>query len=409
MHINISKPGTSMQSKNLISKYLWHSFVLIGIILFSSPSSALSIGVTPANIDFNDMLRGGYAEKNVRISTSDARNITGHISKFGDIADWLRIEPDPESLSFSSSAPYTMKVVVEPPVDAANGVYTGEIRILTDSAGAGEGTVGSQVRASVSLEVTVRITDVELKACSAGAASLDDTEIGLPLSLEWLVRNTGNVRIAPRITIDIWDKDKQSLIASREYESAEILPTTEQGFNRKFSSEGMAVGQYWANMAIQDCDYSGLTTFDIVEKGVISDKGEILAVEAASYVYSGDIVPVTAKFMNRGIRAVTAKFKGDIRLDNKIVQLIESEVVLVEPGETVGLTSFFTPEKTGKYSVSGHVVYNNKLTFEKSTIINVNPKQKTLTIGTALLVALYLAIIITIIFLIRKIRNARKK
>ena len=39
---------------------------------------------------------------------------------------------------------------------------------------------------------------------------------------------------------------------------------------------------------------------------------------------------------------------------------------------TADLISYFTPKDSGRYVISGRVLYNKKLTFEKSSILNVN-------------------------------------
>ena len=59
--------------------------------------------------------------------------------------------------------------------------------------------------------------------------------------------------------------------------------------------------------------------------------------------------------------------------------------------------------------MNGHVMYNSKITYDKSTIINVQPKKFSMTFGNAILVIVYLIIAAAIIFLIRKIQKAKKK
>jgi len=389
--------------------YLNSLIIIAMLILVADNASAVSVGLSPARIDFNGVLRGGYAERNVRISTSDPIELTGNFEVFGEIEEWLRLDPNEKTISFSSSNPYLLKVIVEPPPDAANGVYSGEIRIITDAVVDPTGSVGASVRASVTLQIFVTVTDQQVYDCTAGGAAIKDSELDTPLIFEWLVRNNGNVRTSPKVSIDIWDREKENLYISREYTSGEVLPTTERTFTQKLSSERLGLGQYWAYIKIKDCDFDTITTFDILEKGAISDRGELLGVDAPPWVYVDDIVPIKAKFVSGSLRDVRAKFKGDIRLDDKIVQLIDSEETIVTPGQQADLTTFFTPKSEGKYVVNGHVMYNSKITYDKSTIINVQPKKFSMTFGNAILVIVYLIIAAAIIFLIRKIQKAKKK
>ena len=61
--------------------------------------------------------------------------------------------------------------------------------------------------------------------------------------------------------------------------------------------------------------------------------------------------------------------------------------------------------------MSGRVTYNNKLTFEKSTIINVNPADEDIEQKkfSFLPLLIYIFIVITIIFIVRKIISEKRK
>ncbi len=397
--------------KQLISNKLLTTFLITFIfclMICVKDSSALSIGVSPVSIEFGNMLRSGYAERSVTISTSDARNLTGHFVKLGEIADWIRIGENIDSIVLSNSNPYSLKIIAEPPSDAANGVYKGEVRFVTDSVIAPEGTTGSAVKASVTITITIQIIDKQIVECSYGTSTINDAEIDTPLQIIWLTRNGGNVRFQPKIQVDIWDRDKINLLLSKEFIGSDVLPTTEKTFTQRISTEKLAIGQYWVVFNIKECDYSYTSTFDILEKGSISDKGSLISVSAPPWVYAGDIVPIKARFTNSGTRTVTAKFKGDVKQDDKIIQLLESDEISALPQETLDLTVFFQPKTEGTYVVNGKIFYNKKITFEKSTIINAQKKKFSINYSSVILLLVYTFILIAIIFLIRKIKKSKK-
>ena len=64
----------------------------------------------------------------------------------------------------------------------------------------------------------------------------------------------------------------------------------------------------------------------------------------------------------------------------------------------------------GRYIVTGRVIYNNKLTFEKGTVINVNYRQITKHIVKFKLlpIIIYIILLGLILFLILRIRKRRK-
>ncbi|HYD03881.1 MAG TPA: hypothetical protein VEC16_06315, partial [Alphaproteobacteria bacterium] len=122
----------------------------------------------------------------------------------------------------------------------------------------------------------------------------------------------------------------------------------------------------------------------------------------------GDVVPVTAVFKNTGERTVSAKFKGVVTLDNKIVETLDSEFYDIPPGEIGNIEMYFTPEKYGQYIISGRILYNNKLSYEKSSVLNVNTgTEKT---GNAWVFVLVLIIIVIVILLLLiRIRKKRRE
>ena len=145
----------------------------------------------------------------------------------------------------------------------------------------------------------------------------------------------------------------------------------------------------------------------MVEKGGIADSGNLVSLINKPFIALGETVEILATFQNAGQRAVAAQFKGTIRKDDTIVKLIETEEVIVPAGQSVDIPILFTPYEAGRYVLSGRVVYNKKLTFEKNTIINVSALEEKERTWLPLL--LYLVIIITIIFLLRKIVKERRR
>lgn len=370
---------------------------------------AVSIGISPGRLRFDNLLQEGYAERTITISTNTEDILNGHFNVNGDIKDWLSFEP-PDTNTFSSSKgnPYKLKIIIQPPSDTPNGNYSGSIEFVTDTIGSVAGRAGGIVKAAVNLIVNSEVSGEEIIKCRAGGFSIKDIEVGFPLEFSVTVINDGNVRLSPSITLDIWDQLQEDLLLSQSVTGDEVLPTTEKKMFRRISNN-LDVGQYWVNLKVEECNAEDFLTFSVVEEGGIIDKGELKEIFNQPWVIVGETVEFIAKFINNGKRAVTAKFKGSIRLDDKITEIIETEEIIVPSGETGDFSIFFAPEKPGRYTLTGRVVYNKKLTFEKSTTLNVNPlpeKEKEFSI---LPLVLYITIIVTILFIARKIIKERKK
>lgn len=373
------------------------------IVLFLSiiPStSAIAIGVNKAEINFVDVLRNGYAEDTFVVSTDTDLIITGDYEVEGDIAPWIRFEP--ENFTFSASSPARVKVIIEPPEDVSNGDYGGFIRVLTgEIARADGGRMGTSARAAFKINVALGITGVEKRSCILGGVKLKNTEIRQPVDLSYSIKNTGNVRVQPEILIQLYDQDENFIDSETLLSDSDVLPTTIQEFFTQFEN-GLNVGQYWAKVSSPDCAGGSYMTFDVLERGGISDSGELVKINVDSWVNVGDIVPITAVFKNKGSRTVSAKFKGSIMKGKKLVKIIDTDFYNTPPGEVANIETFFNPDAPGQYEVKGRVLYNNKLTFERSSIINVNGSALTKDSNYIPLFIIVLVIIILLLIIRKK-------
>ena len=190
--------------------------------------------------------------------------------------------------------------------------------------------------------------------------------------------------------------------------TVDVLPTTSRIFSGE-SSSNLRIGQYWAYASVAPCGNSEIVSFSVLEKGQIADLGELVRIENKPWASTGEVVPITPIFKNNGARVVSAKFKGVITMNNKIVQNIDSDFYDVAPGQMINLTVFFTPKKQGQYYISGRALYNNKLSFEKSSILNVNSGEDITDINMLYVVVIIIIIIIILILLILIKRRKKRK
>lgn len=380
-------------------------------ILYASNVCAVGISVTKAMIEYNNVLRGGYAEDVLYVSTDAPFDIPLSYELLGDTKDWITISPDlndPNATIYvNNTKQQLIRVIVEPPADMPVGVYTGDFRILTGTLNTPSGQYGSQLQAAFMIRIRIGITGTEFLSCSGAGVTFKDTEVGSPIEYSMSVSNAGNIRVVPTATIDIWNQDQTKLILTKnlDFNNNYVLPTITQAFTNSFSSD-LRIGQYWAYVTVKPCGSTALTTFNVYEKGTIVDSGDLIRIDNQPWAKIGDIVPINAVFRNTGNRTVSAKFKGVITSENRIVETLDSEFYDIAPGVTGNIPVYFTPKKFGQYIISGRVLYNNKLSFEKSTVLNVNEGvEKT---GTTWVYVLILIIIIIIILLLL-IRIRRKK
>ncbi len=384
--------------------YLYPFFILIVIIILPSVDAAL-LGVNKIDLSYANVLRAGYAEDYVVVSTGTVENISVYVEAQGDIKDWISFEPKEQPFIMSANNPSIIRVIVQPPSDARVGSYEGIVLVSTGPLGQQSGQMGTNIVVAFELKVNVTITDTQMLSCGSGGFDIKDAEIGFPLEFSSSVSNSGNVRVKPSFQVKVYDQDQKNLVSILNYTyEKEILPTMTAQIQAKLEHQ-LEEGQYWAEVYSPSCSGGSLITFSILEKGGISDVGEFIRLENGAWAVTNEIVPINAQFRNRGTRTVSAQFKGIVTLDEKIVKVISSDKLDVAPGEMVSLQTFFTPEEVGQYKITGRINYNKKITYEKSSILNVEQgeeKQKTkvskyyVALGVILIIIIILFILIII-------------
>lgn len=379
------------------------------IVGLAGTAQAVSIGVSPGRIDFNGVLKGGYAEKTLTISTNSGEQLVASIATSGEASDWLYFEPNATSIVLSSSEPYKVKVMARPPKDAKNDTYSGKITFTTERFGNLTSRAGGFVKTGVSAGVELRITGQEQEGCSSGSIEVSDSEYSEPILIQATVINSGNVRLRPEIQVEIQDTARARKLLQKSLITEEILPTAEKTVTVRIPNS-LETGQYWAEVFVKQCAAIKATMFDIAEKGTISDKGELSGIKNPNWAFVNDTVPIEAIFANNGNRPVAAVFKGSIYLEDKLVMPLQSEELTVSPGQKITFTTYFSPEKPGRYTITGRVVYNKKLSYEQSSILSINPRPEyPETKPNMLPLIIYIAITATLLFMIRKIYKERKR
>jgi hypothetical protein len=379
---------------------------ILFLLLFSTISYAAAVGISPARLEFANVLRAGYAEKTFTVSTDSEEPLFGHLEATGAIKDWIHFPENISTFNATSASPARITMIIMPPSDTPLGRYAGQLIAVGDSVGSLSGRAGSVIQTSVAMSLSAEITGEEIRNCKAGAFQFQDAERGKPLELWATVENSGNVRISPLVSYELSDQQRENDIESRELQSPEILPTQSRRFFLQ-SPNTLETGQYWVTIKMPECNSEGLVTFSVVEKGEIADQGNLVELRIQQEANTYETVPVTASFINKGQRVVTAYFKGTAKLNGKIVGVIESEKLDVAPGKNAELQALFTPQKPGKYEITGRVAYNQKLTFEKSINLQVSEEKKAAEFPIALVA--YAAFVAGAFFLVRELRKRKAK
>lgn len=363
--------------------------------------SSVNIGISPASVNFKDVVRNGYAERYIVISADSESPVEVELIPRGEIEKWISY---PETtFKVSKDNPYYVKLSIIPPVDTPNGNYSGFVKFLTKSrAESVDDHAVGKILSSLDLSIGISVTDIEVKDCVAKDIKISSVEQGDDVVLSMKVLNKGNVKLNMRALFDIWDSDQISVVKSEEFFGQSILPTVEEFVEFRFTSSDMDLGQYWGELSLIECLQDSLLTFDILAEGALKSQGILLNILSKKEASVDETVPFEASFKNTGEKEVSAEFKGKATLNGRIVQTFESEKLKVAEGVVEKFSFFFTPQKSGKYVISGRVYYDGKKTFEASNTLDV------ISNGFSLMPIIYVIVILMIIILGFKLRHDKK-
>src|SRR3989344_8021703 len=200
--------------------------LLVLIVLFLDFVAFVSaeniIGVSPANIYFSKVLRGGYAQRSVYVSLDSENTMQASVTPLGEIKDWIGFPY--KNFSVSRQNPYRFLMYVEPPLDMPNGNYTGFLRFTIHDSDlrANRGEVMGKIITVIDVAITVEVTDIEIFSCSAKSFEISSAEKGEKLIIRATTYNGGNVRIKPQFNLDIWDQDQANIVKNVSFRQNEI-------------------------------------------------------------------------------------------------------------------------------------------------------------------------------------------
>ena len=342
-----------------------HKKTLIGIglicmclLALSSSAYAVGVGVSPATLSYEKVLKGGVAQEQFTISSSADTDVYYNIRVEGEGNDWFSFEPTPP-VKVPAKGSARVSAIVNPPADTPTGVYNctiyvepGEVNVTE-----GEGAVMG-IFPALGLRTSIEITGEQVLAGNVYRTSVENNEIGKPVRFKIGFSNTGNVRAKPEIGIKI---SKEEAVIDRLKTGDEVIPGEAKEITAEWT--GNDLGDYKANVSVWlngDLLSQKDLKFNVLERGALTCKGEVTDVKAPVEVDVSMPVKLKVEFKNTGVVALEAKIKGDVLLNNELVEVIEGDPVLIEVGNTGTLTAYFTPKKPGDYLIDGDVVYEGK-------------------------------------------------
>lgn len=246
--------------KKLLKKPFFDSKIVLVVFFFCLFMPAIAeagFGISPGVIDIKEALRGTSFEKVFVISRSDPVNdILITVEPLGETAEWFQFERGLKFTYPAGERQSPVKAVVTVPSGTPNGIYKGKVRFQgspqkVDSEGGS--SVGIAMGALA--DITINVTDKEIKGFRVVGASVDKAIEGEDLIIALTIENTGNVDIQPdHVIIDLFDKFHKIQLASFTISKMEGVAKV-QNIGRILIPVPWLIpekGNYWAELSIFD-------------------------------------------------------------------------------------------------------------------------------------------------------------
>jgi hypothetical protein len=337
------------------------------LIISSYGAAAAGISISPSAVQF-EIYRGETAKAKITITNPSAEPLDFRLAP-EDNPEWFSFSDDEGTLSAGESKEITIKAM--PPMDVSNGEYTSFITAYLEPA-----EPGSELSLNIAAAIKTKliISGKQKIGLSVDGITADSAEQGLPIILSAELSNTGNVRLSPSAEITI----KKNTRTIKKVSSAlpELLPGSTSKAMINLSSQGLEPSNYTASariligskkMAEQSLDIT------IYPYGTFTRVGEFLELSLGKTPELGMTAKHIARFRSTGSIPLRAKLKSELYLGNSLVQVVESDEMLVMPGETAELAAYFTPPKPGSYTLISKIAFEGKESEQKTLSFSVSP------------------------------------
>jgi hypothetical protein len=378
------------------------TIALMVLLLSPFPAFALGIGIAPSQILVNNALRGGEYERTVTVFNPDenANNFT--LRTEGEAGGWIsfykfeNVNTPIKEISIGAQGNYPVLAKINISPDAAKGTYNATVIAETIPVSTNEtGTVAAVLQASVS--VTVEVTGDQVIGGVVNAIIVEDTEPGYPVRVKIVFENTGNVVAKPKIDITIHQDN--NIITSFTHERTKVKPTSNEPIIAEWNTTAKNVpGDYKAKMVVS-LDGRTLRSedvpFKIMPVGTFTRLGNLTAIHIEGEPAVDTMAKVKAVFQNTGQIETSAKFSGEAYKDNKLIDTLTSDELMVQKNKEVVLTSYLKLTSPGDYIVKGKVIYSGKETAVKEFSFKVGK-------ATPGFEAIYAVAVVLVLLMIRK-------
>ena len=356
--------------------------ILIGLVLALSCSTvqAVGLGAAPASFTVPDALKGAEYERTITAFNTADDDGDFELTATGPGSEWITFykaedtETPVTTMHIKGHGEQRILLKIKIAEDAANMEYTPTIYVQSVPPKL-EGSEGAIAQAVLRMPVkaTIQVTGTQILKGTVKSITTTDTEIDYPLKIKVEFKNEGNVIAKPKIVVAITKNGE--LVDSFVHAETGIKLDKTDTITVLWNTTGQEIVDYTADVEVSLGDEvlaNKNLPFKILPFGTLTRQGELTSITTEGEPMINRVIKILADFENTGKIDSRTTFKGEVYRNGEFVDVIESDEMLVEVGETGKLTSYYKIESSGKYEVKGCVLYEGKETGTKEITFDVD-------------------------------------
>ncbi len=342
------------------------------LFFFVAINNAAEIALSPSSFYYDNLLRNTTFDDRVIIFNQNDYPFAIQAHSLHGFAQTDSVDSNNNIVAPHSKKEILFHIMLNESL--ANGIY--EDYLLFDLVQNNKSKQQMNINAGIGVKITLVVQDQENKNYTLKNMLIQDSEVGLPLQAMINLENNGNVAIAVASNLLIIDSHNTTV-----FEDEREIPLQLHEDKKEvtyYNISDLEEGDYTAILRTTVADRSELESYKEINfvlhpLGTFSRKGvlENFSIDNEQFIV-GKAKKITGVFVNQGNHVANAKLIVEVTQNDVFVQNLESEELLIEPGEEKNFSVSFTPLEIGNYRLVGKILFNKKESETKEITLTVH-------------------------------------
>lgn len=359
-------------------------------VVDSDDVEGISVGVAPTSFGFSETFRGDEYVRSLLLTNAGGADRQFIFTPSGDIAEWITVSSVDgqvtDTLVVNADSETSVVIQIDVPDDAPNGTFQGDIDVGTAPVGDGLGaSSGDDLSIGARVPVTVTVVGDARLGGTFDSLIIEPAEVGMPMLIQAMFDNTGNVSYNPDLTYTI-TRDGQPVDVIDLPGAGTVNAGLSMPINYQWDTTDTLPGEYRieAVATAEGYAFEPITrTFRIEPPGSVERAGRLESLALVNAPVEGGLAQIRGVFRNDSSIPVGAVLITEVSLDGNLVDEVRSIELLARPNGETDIDVSLLDVAAGEYSVSGVVNFEGRETetLTASFTVGAPVDEPTATVG----------------------------